>query len=55
MPRRLALVLVAIAIAVSPARAQTTSVWTATLLNDYSVTPNITYVTANNFEAKLDL
>ena len=53
--RALWLVLVAIAIAVSPARAQTTSVWASTLLNDYRVTPNITYVTANNFEAKLDV
>jgi acetyl esterase/lipase len=55
MPRRLAFVLVAIAIAVSPARAQTTSVWTATISNDYNVTPNITYLTANNFEAKVDV
>src|SRR2546425_4979473 len=55
MFRRLAFVLVAIAIAVSPARAQTTSVWASTLLNEYRVTPNITYVTANNFEAKLDV
>ena len=55
MPRRLAFVLVAIAIAASPARAQTTPVWASTLLNDYRVTPNITYVTANNFEAKLDV
>jgi len=53
--RALWLVLVAIAIAVSPARAQTTSVWASTLLNEYRVTPNITYVTANNFEAKLDV
>jgi acetyl esterase/lipase len=55
MSRRLALVLVAIAIAVSPARAQTTSVFASTLLNEYRVTPNITYLTANNFEAKLDV
>ncbi|OLD60854.1 MAG: lipase, partial [Ignavibacteria bacterium 13_1_40CM_2_61_4] len=57
MLRRLAFVLVAIAIAIaaSPARAQTTPVWASTLLNDYRVTPNITYLTANNFEAKLDV
>src|SRR5262245_56301739 len=55
MFRRLTFVTVAIIIAVSPARAQTTSVWSATLLNNYAVTPNVTYLTANNYEAKLDV
>jgi acetyl esterase/lipase len=55
MLRRLSLVVIALAIAAAPARAQTTSVWASTLLNDYRVTPNVTYLTANNFDAKLDI
>lgn len=29
--------------------------WAATAANDYGVSPNITYLTANNYEAKLDV
>jgi acetyl esterase/lipase len=29
--------------------------WAAEVLNDYRVVPNVTYLTANNWEAKLDL
>lgn len=32
-----------------------TASWAATLAIDYRVTPNITYLTANNWEAKLDV
>ena len=37
------------------ADAQTAADWTATVGNDYRVTPGITYLTASNWEAKLDL
>jgi len=37
------------------ALAQTPGDWAATASNRYQVTPNITYLTANNYEAKLDL
>src|SRR5262245_51033082 len=29
--------------------------WAATLANQYRITPNITYLTANNWEARLDV
>lgn len=29
--------------------------WSSTVANDYRVVPNLTYLTANNFEAKLDV
>src|SRR4051812_518850 len=29
--------------------------WAATAANDYQITPNITYLVANNYEAKLDV
>lgn len=32
-----------------------TAAWSAHLVNQYRVAPNITYLTANNFEAKLDV
>ena len=32
-----------------------TAGWTAHLGNDYRVVPNVTYLTANNWDAKLDL
>lgn len=32
-----------------------TSAWAAQLANEYRVLPNVTYLTANNWEAKLDL
>ena len=35
--------------------AQTAADWTATIANDYRMTPGITYLTASNWEAKLDL
>lgn len=38
-----------------PALAEDTAAWTADLNRTYAVTPNITYLTANNFEAHLDV
>lgn len=39
-----------------PAAAQNTAAdWTAFIANDYRVTPNVTYLTASNWEAKLDV
>jgi len=32
-----------------------TAAWAATLANNYTVTPNIVYLTANNFEARVDV
>lgn len=40
----------------APARAQTTVAdWTAAIGNHYRITPGITYLTASNWEAKLDV
>ena len=45
-----------VVLAGAPALAQTTAAdWTAVAGNDYRVTPNITYLTASNWEAKLDV
>lgn len=42
--------------AAAPARAQTTVAdWTAAIANEYRVTPGVTYLTASNWEAKLDV
>lgn len=42
--------------AAAPATAQTsTAAWAAVVGNDYRVAPNITYLTASNWEAKLDV
>ena len=44
------------ALALVPAFAQSdTATWTAGLSNDYRVTPNVTYLVANNYDAKLDV
>ena len=43
-------------VALTPAHAQTaTSEWAAVLANDIRVVNNITYLTASNWEAKLDV
>jgi acetyl esterase/lipase len=49
--RRLFLILAACACAYS----QSVESWSAALAGDYVVTPNITYLTANNYAAKLDV
>lgn len=41
--------------ALLPVAALAQSDWSVHLQNEYSVTPNLTYVTANNYEAKLDV
>jgi acetyl esterase/lipase len=48
---------VVLALVFSPvaARAQTSASWAAVAANDFRIVPNITYLTANNFEAKLDV
>ena len=46
----------ALSLAVAPAAAQTSaSTWAAAVGNDYRVVPDITYLTASNWEAKLDV
>jgi acetyl esterase/lipase len=45
-----------LSLAVPPAGAQTSpSTWAAAIGNDYRVAPDITYLTASNWEAKLDV
>ena len=41
--------------AASAAAQAPTSAWAAVMANDYQVTPGITYLTASNWEAKLDV
>lgn len=56
--RPTAFVLLALFVATSPAAAQParpSAAWAATLANDVRVVPNITYLTANNWEATLDV
>jgi len=56
MRRLIASAVTIVALAAAPAIAQTTAAdWTAVVANDYRVTPNITYLTASNWEAKLDV
>lgn len=55
MRRFPAFILTLIVYAAVPARAQTIADWAAVLGNDYRMTPGITYLTANNWEAKLDV
>lgn len=46
----------AFSLAASPVSAQSSiGTWTATIGNDFRVVPNITYLTASNWEAKLDV
>ena len=56
MRRLIASAVTIVLLAAAPAIAQTTAAdWTAVVANDYRVTPNITYLTASNWEAKLDV
>ena len=56
MRRIFALACVAFLLAAGPVAGQTAAAdWTAVIANDYRVTPNITYLTASNWEAKLDV
>ena len=36
-------------------QAESSAEWAVHLINKFNVTPNITYLTANNYEAKLDV
>ena len=54
MRRALLFVLAIICIA-SPAAAQSAADWTAAVQNEVRVTTGITYLTASNWEAKLDV
>ena len=56
--RPIAFILLSLALATAPAAAQPTrpsASWAATLGNDVRVVPNVTYLTANNWEARLDV
>jgi acetyl esterase/lipase len=56
MRRIFALACVTFLLAAGPVAGQTAAAdWTAVIANDYRVTPNITYLTASNWEAKLDV
>jgi acetyl esterase/lipase len=57
MMRPLALAIaLAFSLAASPVGAQSsTGAWVATIGNDYRMAPNVTYLTASNWEAKLDV
>ncbi len=53
---RSCVVAIACALAAGPAAAQTsTAAWAAVIANEYQVAPNITYLTASNWDAKLDV
>lgn len=53
---RIGVVLVLLSLAASAAAAQASlPEWTAQVANDYRVVPNVTYLTASNWEAKLDV
>lgn len=56
--RLVARALLAILVAVAPAAAQSArpaSAWASTIGNEFRVVPNITYLTANNWDATLDV
>jgi acetyl esterase/lipase len=56
MTRRLVSFIAVVLLTPAAAHAQTTpGTWAANVPNEYRVVPNITYLTANNFEAKLDV
>jgi acetyl esterase/lipase len=58
MINRLTTIAVIALLAASPASAQTSrtaAAWTSTIANEYRVVSDITYLTANNWEAKLDV
>jgi acetyl esterase/lipase len=48
-------VVLALVFSAAAARAQTSATWAAVAANDFRTVPNVTYLTANNFEAKLDV
>lgn len=52
---RALLLVLAVLCAASPVAAQSAADWTATVQNDIRVTTGITYLTASNWEAKLDV
>ncbi len=54
MHRALLFVLAAVCVA-SPVAAQSAAEWTAAIQNEVRVTTGITYITASNWEAKLDV
>lgn len=51
---RTLIILLALAFAL-PAQLSDTAAWAAYVANQYRVLPNVTYLTANNYESKLDL
>jgi acetyl esterase/lipase len=58
LTRLVALILVASSLTALPARAQnarSAASWSATVANEFRIVPNITYLTANNWDAKLDV
>jgi acetyl esterase/lipase len=55
MTNRAALVVVACLITAAPAASQTAADWTAVVANEYRVAAGVTYLTASNWEAKLDV
>lgn len=56
MHRLICLAAIVLALSVTPTGAQTSApAWSAWLANDLRVVTNITYLTANNWEAKLDV
>src|SRR5437867_714894 len=54
-PMLCALLIQALIPASAPADMPDSATWAATLARSYRATPNITYLTANNWEAKLDV
>jgi acetyl esterase/lipase len=48
-------VVLALLFSATAARAQTSAAWSAVAANDFRIAPNITYLTANNWDAKLDV
>ncbi len=50
-----AMLLVTLGLSVARGQLPETATWTANLANQYRVVPNVTYLTANNWDAKLDV
>src|ERR1051326_7700657 len=57
MPRNYRILLLSLVLLVAPAFAQLTpsATWAAHAVNEYQVSPNVTYLVANNYEDKLDV
>lgn len=55
MKHRTSLSFVFVVLFAAQGRAQETSSWTYNAANDYRITPNIVYSTANNYDCKLDV